>query len=236
MLRGALDGLAAVPPYGDRDYAGQRGGLAFPARRGGCLDLDGHFGLHPRLERPAPSLAGARSRHPCRGHLLSCRPHFKAARTCWRQAAARTLADGCSIGRWQPCAGDGRALGGVGPATPLIPAGRPGCSCEPQQIIAPAVRISSAVSPISTGRIPVPSSPGGRAPGQAAGSDGRPGSKPMPGAQYLIAAAEGWGGCWPIPAPVAVLEAHGLGYPVIRAGEEARSPMRSRGGDRASSS
>ena len=28
ILRGALDGLAAVPPHGDKDYAGVRGDLA----------------------------------------------------------------------------------------------------------------------------------------------------------------------------------------------------------------
>jgi uncharacterized protein (DUF1501 family) len=45
ILRGALDGLAAVPPHGDKDYAGVRGSLAI----GSPLDLDGFFGLHPAL-------------------------------------------------------------------------------------------------------------------------------------------------------------------------------------------
>lgn len=51
ILRGALDGLAAVPPYGDADYARLRGevALAAPGVPGGALQLDGLFGLHPSL-------------------------------------------------------------------------------------------------------------------------------------------------------------------------------------------
>jgi uncharacterized protein (DUF1501 family) len=51
ILRGALDGLAAVPPYGDADYARLRGevALAAPGAAGGALKLDGLFGLHPSL-------------------------------------------------------------------------------------------------------------------------------------------------------------------------------------------
>ena len=48
ILRGALDGLAAVPPHGDKDYAGVRGALALQTSGTGALhDLDGFFGLHP---------------------------------------------------------------------------------------------------------------------------------------------------------------------------------------------
>ena len=46
ILRGALDGLAAVPPYGDRNYARMRGELAITAPE---LKLDGLFALHPSL-------------------------------------------------------------------------------------------------------------------------------------------------------------------------------------------
>jgi uncharacterized protein (DUF1501 family) len=51
ILRGALDGLAAVPPYGDPDYARLRGELALgaPGSNGGALKLDNTFGLHPSL-------------------------------------------------------------------------------------------------------------------------------------------------------------------------------------------
>jgi uncharacterized protein (DUF1501 family) len=52
ILRGALDGLAAVPPYADRDYRSVRGSLALnaPGQSDGMLDLDGRFGLHPSLQ------------------------------------------------------------------------------------------------------------------------------------------------------------------------------------------
>lgn len=52
LLRGALDGLAAVPPYGDPDYARLRGTLALSSPGRGdtaARALDGFFGLHPQL-------------------------------------------------------------------------------------------------------------------------------------------------------------------------------------------
>jgi uncharacterized protein (DUF1501 family) len=51
ILRGALDGLSAVPPYGDPDYARLRRELAIGAPGGpeGVLKLDSMFGLHPSL-------------------------------------------------------------------------------------------------------------------------------------------------------------------------------------------
>lgn len=47
LLRGALDGLAAVPPVGDTALASLRGNLAIPPAA--VLALDGFFGLHPAL-------------------------------------------------------------------------------------------------------------------------------------------------------------------------------------------
>ena len=46
LLRGALDGLAAVPAYGDGAYAAKRGALAITSPQ---LKLDGTFALHPSL-------------------------------------------------------------------------------------------------------------------------------------------------------------------------------------------
>lgn len=45
LMRGALDGLAAVPPYADPDYASLRRELALSSP----LPLNGIFGLHPSL-------------------------------------------------------------------------------------------------------------------------------------------------------------------------------------------
>lgn len=51
LLRGALDGLSAVPPWKDANYQRYRDGLVIkaPGHGGGALDLDGYFGLHPNL-------------------------------------------------------------------------------------------------------------------------------------------------------------------------------------------
>jgi uncharacterized protein (DUF1501 family) len=53
ILRGALDGLAAVPPYGDGNYANKRGELALSMSggEGSALKLDGMFALHPSLAK-----------------------------------------------------------------------------------------------------------------------------------------------------------------------------------------
>jgi uncharacterized protein (DUF1501 family) len=54
ILRGGLDGLAAVPAHGDPDYARLRGSLALPQSGAGApIDLDGLFGLHPSLHNLA---------------------------------------------------------------------------------------------------------------------------------------------------------------------------------------
>lgn len=51
VLRGAVDGLALAPPYGDGSYAKVRGELALPAPSSGSAQkLDGLFGLHPSLQ------------------------------------------------------------------------------------------------------------------------------------------------------------------------------------------
>jgi len=51
ILRGGLDGLAAVPPYGEGQYTNLRGSLALDSSGGDgtVLKLDGLFGLHPSL-------------------------------------------------------------------------------------------------------------------------------------------------------------------------------------------
>jgi uncharacterized protein (DUF1501 family) len=51
ILRGALDGMATVVPYGDPNLRDLRGPLALPdpGREGGLLDLGGFYGLHPSL-------------------------------------------------------------------------------------------------------------------------------------------------------------------------------------------
>ncbi len=51
LLRGAMDGLAAVVPYGDPDLVRWRPELVppQPGQPGGSLDLGGFYGLHPAL-------------------------------------------------------------------------------------------------------------------------------------------------------------------------------------------
>ena len=60
MLRGAVDGMNVVVPYGDDDYYRLRSSIAInkpgsgDEKNPGALDLDGHFGLHPALASLMP--------------------------------------------------------------------------------------------------------------------------------------------------------------------------------------
>lgn len=52
MLRGAVDGLSLVVPYGEPEYYQLRSSIALDkpgSGDSGLIDLDGHFGLHPAL-------------------------------------------------------------------------------------------------------------------------------------------------------------------------------------------
>lgn len=50
--RGAMDGLSAVVPYGEKQYTELRPTLAIP--RDTLIDLDGFFGMHPALKPLEP--------------------------------------------------------------------------------------------------------------------------------------------------------------------------------------
>ena len=50
ILRGAMDGLVAVVPFGDKAYADIRGSMALPQDAGTLINLDGFFALHHSLK------------------------------------------------------------------------------------------------------------------------------------------------------------------------------------------
>lgn len=80
--RGAVDGLNMIVPFGERDYYAARPTLAIPRPGGGAdtaLDLDGFFGLHPRLAPLAPYYAARQLAivHAC-GSPEDTRSHFDA--------------------------------------------------------------------------------------------------------------------------------------------------------------
>jgi uncharacterized protein (DUF1501 family) len=78
MQRGAVDGLAMVPPHGDPALAAARPTLAGKLATG-VVDLDGHFGLHAGLAALAPHFAGKRlAIVPAVGLPGASRSHFEA--------------------------------------------------------------------------------------------------------------------------------------------------------------
>ena len=81
LLRGALDGMSAVQPYGDPDFASLRGELALPGpgTENGVLDLGGFYGLHPSLVNLHAMYAAGQATilHATAGHYRS-RSHFEA--------------------------------------------------------------------------------------------------------------------------------------------------------------
>ena len=79
--RGAVDGLNMIVPFGEADYYGARPSLAI-AKPGGentAVDLDGFFGLHPRMGVLKPIWTSGRMAvvHACGSHDET-RSHFDA--------------------------------------------------------------------------------------------------------------------------------------------------------------
>ncbi len=81
FLRGAMDGLSLLVPHSDPNYYRYRPRIAVarPGEAGGALDLDGRFGLHPRLApllaafsaKELAIVANAGSPHPTRSHFAA---------------------------------------------------------------------------------------------------------------------------------------------------------------------
>lgn len=97
--RGAADGLNMVVPYGDAGYYAARPTIAIarPGRPDGALDLDGFFGLHPRMSTLAPlwqaghlavvhaagSPDATRSHFDAQDYMESATPGVKTTRDGW---------------------------------------------------------------------------------------------------------------------------------------------------------
>jgi uncharacterized protein (DUF1501 family) len=106
FLRGAADGLNMVVPHADPDYYRLRSSIAVPqpgARRG-AIDLDGRFGLHPRLgplkaafdARELAVIHAVGSPHPTRSHF-EAQDYMQSAAVGDRLAARGWLASYLSL-------------------------------------------------------------------------------------------------------------------------------------------
>src|SRR4029079_11072259 len=109
--RGAVDGLNMVVPFGDKDYYAARPSIAIAAPNAaeGAVDLDGFFGLHPRLSPLKPlwdarqlaivhasgSPDGTRSHFDAQDYMESGTPGVKSTQDGWlnRYLHAREHAD-----------------------------------------------------------------------------------------------------------------------------------------------
>jgi uncharacterized protein (DUF1501 family) len=129
--RGAVDGLNMVVPYGEADYYRLRPSIAVarPGVAGGALDLDGFFGLHPRMRPLQPfwrnrSLAvvhacgspdATRSHFDAQDYMETATPGVKRTPDGWvnrylqAHPAERNPLRGVAIGRQMPRALQGRA-------------------------------------------------------------------------------------------------------------------------------
>jgi uncharacterized protein (DUF1501 family) len=126
ILRGGLDGLAAVPPYAEPANAQLRGPIAMPkpGTDGGVLDLDGTFGLHPAL----PSLhAMYNAREALIVHAAATpyrdRSHFEAQNVLEAGSVAPSAAAGGWLNRALAAlaaAGDARDAVALADRVPLV--------------------------------------------------------------------------------------------------------------------
>lgn len=97
FLRGAMDGVSLLVPYGDDDYHRHRPTIGLGTVKSGVIDLDGFFGFHPaaaKLSRwyQEGKLAGIHAI----GSMDQSRSHFEAMATMERGAKGdpQTLSSG----------------------------------------------------------------------------------------------------------------------------------------------
>lgn len=97
--RGAVDGLNMVVPFGDKAYYAGRPSIAIarPGSADGAVDLDGFFGLHPRMAPLAPLFSSGqlaivhasgshddtRSHFDAQDYMESGTPGIKSTRDGW---------------------------------------------------------------------------------------------------------------------------------------------------------
>jgi uncharacterized protein (DUF1501 family) len=109
--RGAVDGLNMIVPFGEKEYYRSRPSIAVPkpGAADGAVDLDGFFGLHPRLASLEPlwdskqlaivhatgSPDGTRSHFDAQDYMESGTPGVKSTQDGWlnRYLHAREHAD-----------------------------------------------------------------------------------------------------------------------------------------------
>ena len=140
--RGAVDGLNMIGPFGEREYYAARPSIAIP-RPGsdeGALDLDGFFGLHPRLAPLKPlwdakqlaivhasgSTDPTRSHFDAQDYMETATPGVKSTQDGWlnrylhaREHAEATPFRAVALGGQLP-----RALHGTAPALAISQLGQ----------------------------------------------------------------------------------------------------------------
>lgn len=137
ILRGALDGLSAVPPINDPAYADLRGAIALPKEGSfAALPLDGFFALHPAMktfarlykERKASVIHAVATPYRQRSHfdgqdlLESGYEQPGHVESGWLNRALQAMRGGERVNDTGHVGKGGLGIGGlgIGPATPLI--------------------------------------------------------------------------------------------------------------------
>jgi uncharacterized protein (DUF1501 family) len=140
--RGAVDGLNMVVPFGEREYYAARPSIAVPRpnEKDGAVDLDGFFGLHPRLGALKPlwdsrqlaivhasgSPDGTRSHFDAQDYMESGTPGVKSTQDGWlnRYLHAREHADATPFRAVAVAPQLPRSLQGIEPALAMSQIGQ----------------------------------------------------------------------------------------------------------------
>jgi len=152
LLRGAVDGLNVVAPYGDRQYYDLRPkiGIQPPGTNDGLLDLDGHFGLNPAARALMPfwqdkklafvhasgSPDPSRSHFQAQDYMETGVPGKRAVSTGWLNRLVQTM----------PAHSVGVRAVSVGPVLPRICAG-------PASIASVSSKVQPALSQLDNPRV-----------------------------------------------------------------------------------